>query len=76
MDGKYGKIIIPSFFVFFLIISLAACTDKRAEDEAFSGDYDPADLITIVQGVVATRTSSSLKINWLFRLTMEQLGKK
>ena len=49
MDSKNSNVIIAVSFMFFLIIFLAACTDKRSEDEVFSGDYNLADLITIVQ---------------------------
>lgn len=50
MDSKHGKMMISSFFALFIMIFLAACTDKRSEDETYSGDYNSDDLITVVQG--------------------------
>jgi hypothetical protein len=49
MNKKLRWLLHTTLFVILLIFT--SCTvDKRGEDESFSGDYDPEDLISISQG--------------------------
>ena len=49
MDKHNKKCTVSAFLISFILLSHWGCTQKRGEDEIYSGDYRPADLITIEQ---------------------------
>lgn len=49
MDKQDRKGIISAFFILLILFTHWGCTQRRGEDETYIGNYNPGDLITVVQ---------------------------